>query len=178
MRITCCVMTDKQLTWERQVGSGAELPAYLWCVLSQTFPRKQKELSVLLVAQRKTFMMEFDSSCVAMILLRKDWDVHEGHCNTNRDSALISCCLHSVAYLQLEKRAWIWASCKWCALVLYLLPQSSCSWRLCSIPSSNSSQFRPKRIAGQLQSYERGRSSVSSTVVKCNWSYFFPMNEM
>lgn len=105
MRFTCCVMTDKWLTWDRQVGSGAELPGYLPCIPSEMFPlwRKQKALFVLLVARRKTFVMELDSSCGATTLLPKDWDVREGPCKTNTDRALIGCCLHSVACLQQKK---------------------------------------------------------------------------
>lgn len=176
MRFTCCVMTDKWLTWERLVGSGVELPAYLPCVPSQTFPQKQKELSVLLVAQRKTSVMEFGSSCGATTLLPKDQDIHEGHCNTNTDRALIGCCLHSVACLQLEKRAWICVSGKGCALVLFLLWWSSHSWRPCSIPSGSSSQFNPKRKLKTETNLWAKTLFVPSPAVKCKWKYLYARN--
>lgn len=183
MRFTCCVMTDKWLTWGRQVGSGVELPAYLPCIPSQTFPQEQKELSVLLIAQRKTFVMELGSSCGATAFLPKDWDIREGPCNTNIDRALIDCCFHSVACLQLGKRAWICVSCKGCPLILFLLQWSFHSLRPCSIPLGivvvlSSSQFRPKRKLKTTTNLWAKVLFVPSPAVKCKWKYFYARNEV
>lgn len=172
-------MTDKWLTWERQVGSGVELPAYLPCVPSQTFPQKQKELSVLLVAQRKTLVMELDSPCGATTLLPKDGETHEHHCNANTDWTLIDCCLHSVACLQTRKKS----------LDLCLMQ------RMCfgTVPSLMEFRFLkalqyPSHSAVVLSSGPKENSKqqqtwakvffVPSPAAKCKRKYFYPRNEV
>lgn len=139
-------MTDKRLTWERQVGSGAELPADLPYMPSEMFPRKQKELPVLLVTLRKNILMEFDpirrNSWLSLPLLLQTSSRTEISMGTHSNSAFTSCC-PPLWYVCNQKKVWLCAPSEWCALVPYLLPQCSHAWRPCTVPPGSSPEFSP-----------------------------------